>query len=272
MIAKPRERSMETARGRITWIEGGAGWPLVLLHAFPLSADMWRAQAESPPDGCRVIAPDLRGFGQGLPPSVGSAVSMDDYAADVLALMDGLELDDAVIGGLSMGGYVTFAMYRLEPARFSGMILADTRSQADTPQAREGRVRLRAVLAKEGPRGVAGETLPKLLGGTTRRDHAEVVKETRAMIESAAPAAIDAAIVALMGRPDSTPGLPAIACATLIVVGEEDEITPPAEAEAMHRAIGRSTLCVIPGAGHLSSLERPKEFSRALADFLPGRQ
>ena len=262
---------METARGRMTWIEGGAGWPLVLLHAFPFSADMWRAQAASPPPGCRVIAPDFRGFGQSPPLAAGSAVSMDDHAADVLALIDGLELDEAVIGGLSMGGYVTFAIYRMEPSRFSGMILADTRSQADSPQAREGRVKLREVLAKDGPPGVAGQMLPKLLGETTRRERPDVVTETRAMIESAAPAAIDAAIVALMWRPDLTPALPAIFCATLVVVGEEDEITPPAEAEAMHRAIARSTLIVIPGAGHLSNLERPEVFSRALADFLPGR-
>src|SRR5207244_6160153 len=115
-------------------------------------------------------APDFRGFGRLLPPSGGREMTMDDYAADVLALMDGLEIDNAVIGGLSMGGYVTFAMFREEPSRFTGMILADTRSQADTPQAREGRVRLREVLTKEGPRGVADQMLPKLLSEASRRN------------------------------------------------------------------------------------------------------
>ena len=258
---------MDIGGGRsVAWVEAGAGWPLILVHAFPLNADMWRAQLERVPVGWRFIAPDLRGFGRNG--EVAGSITMDDYAADVLLLMDALELDHAVIGGLSMGGYVTFAMFRQAPSRFTGMILADTRSQADTPQAREGRVRMRELLAKEGPRGVADQMLPKLLAEATRRDAADAVRESRAMIESAAPEAIDAAIGALMGRPDSTPGLSRISCATLVVVGAQDEMTPVAEAEVMQRAIPRSTLTVIPGAGHLSNLEQPEAFSRALGDFL----
>jgi pimeloyl-ACP methyl ester carboxylesterase len=273
---KTTERSIETGARRLSWLEAGAGWPVFLLHAFPLSADMWRPQLEAVPDGWRFIAPDFRGFGRSFPShgsltgQGGEPLTVDDYAADVLSLMDGLELDDAVIGGLSMGGYVAFAMLRQAPSRFTGMVLADTRSQADTPQAREGRVRLREVLAKDGPPGVAEQMLPKLLGERTRHDGTEAVPLTRAMIEAAAPRAIDAAIGALMGRPDSTPGLADISCATLVIVGREDEITPVAEAEVMQRAIPRSTLSVIPGAGHLSSLEQPEVFSRALGDFLIG--
>ena len=265
------QRSMETTRGRMAWLEAGAGWPVVLLHAFPLTADMWRPQLESVPSGWRFIAPDFRGFGRFLPPSGGREITMADYAADVFALMDGLKLDDAVIGGLSMGGYVTFAMHRLEPARFTGMVLADTRPQADTPQGREGRVKLRAILATDGPRGVAGQMLPKLLSEAARQEGSEALRQTRTMIEGTAPAAIDAAIGALMSRPDSTSCLSQIACSTIVIVGERDEITPVADAEAMQRAIGRSTLTVIPGAGHLSSLEQPAAFSRGLADFLLAR-
>jgi 3-oxoadipate enol-lactonase len=257
-----QRRSIETARGDMKWLEAGAGWPVVLLHGFPLAADMWRPQLETVPDGWRFIAPDY------MSPA---AVTMDDYASDVFALMDGLKLDEAVIGGLSMGGYVTFAMHRLEPARFTGMVLADTRPQADPPQAREGRVQLRERLARDGPRGVAEQMLPKLLSAAARREDGEALRHATAMIEGAAPAAIDAAIGALMGRPDSTPGLSSISCSTVVIVGEHDEITPPAESEAMHRAIARSTLCVIPGAGHLSSLEQPATFSRGLADFLLAR-
>jgi pimeloyl-ACP methyl ester carboxylesterase len=261
-----RERSMETDRGHMAWLEAGAGWPVILLHAFPLSAGMWRPQLERVPQGWRFIAPDLRGFGRS--PLLSGGITMDDYAADVLCLMDHLAMDDAVIGGLSMGGYVTLAMFRQAASRFTGMVLADTRPQADSPQAREGRVRLREVLAKEGPRGVADQMLPKLLGETSRREGAEAVHQARAMIESAPPEAIAAAIGALMGRPDSTPDLPRISCATLVVVGDQDEVTPAAEAEAMQRAIPRSTLSVMSGAGHLSSLEQPEAFSRALGDFL----
>jgi 3-oxoadipate enol-lactonase len=276
-----RERSMETDRCRISWLEAGAGWPVILLHAFPLNADMWRPQLAHVPAGWRFICPNFRGFGRILPPedlareqglfrspSGDGALTIEDYAADALHFMDCLEIDDAVIGGLSMGGYVTFAMYRQAPARFHGMVLADTRPQADTPQGREGRVKLREVLAARGPAGVADQMLPKLLSPAAGSD---VVARTRALIEGADPAAIDAAIGVLMSRPDSTPGLAAIACATLVVVGEHDEITPPADARAMQEAIPRSTLCVIPGAGHLSSLEQPEGFSRALDDFLLAR-
>jgi 3-oxoadipate enol-lactonase len=290
---------METDRGRMAWLDAGAGWPVILLHGFPLSADMWRPQLDRVPQGWRFIAPHFRGFGRSslppkggshainqeghainqedheinqedswLPPSGGRDITIDDYAADVFCLMDGLELDDAVIGGLSMGGYVTFAMFRQAPARFTRMILADTKSPADTPQAREGRVRMLELLAKDGPRGVADQMLPKFLAEATRREGADALHKARTMIESAAPEAIAAAIGALMGRPDSTPGLSAISCATLVVTGELDEITPVSDADAMHHAIPRSTLCVIPGAGHLSNLEQPDVFSRALGDFL----
>lgn len=262
------ERSIVTGRGAMPWIEAGAGWPVILLHAFPLNAGIWRPQLEAVPQGWRFIAPDLRGFGRFLPPSGGRDITMDDYAADVFALMDALKLDDAVIGGLSMGGYVAFAMHRQAPRRFTGLVLADTRPQADTPQAHAMREQLRELLRTGGPRALAEQSLPKLLSAAAPKD---VIDRTRGMIESAPQPAIDAALVAMINRPDSTPGLADISCGTLVVVGERDEITPAADAEAMQRAISRSTLCVIPGAGHLSSLEQPELFSRALGDFLLAR-
>lgn len=272
MSATVTERFVESGGRRLAWLEAGAGWPVILLHAFPFKAEMWRGQLEAVPPGWRFIAPDLRGFGRAhllrlkteedAPP-----LTVDDYAADVAALMDALKIDDAVIGGLSMGAYVAFALFRQSPGRFAGMILADTRSQADTPQAREARVQMRALLAERGPSAVADQMLPKLFSANAPP---EVVAAARQTIESADPAAIDAAIGALMTRPDSTPDLPRMARGTLVIVGEEDAITPLADARAMQAAIPRSTLTVIPGAGHLSNLERPEIFSRALADFLAG--
>lgn len=258
------EHRMQTSRGRMAWLEAGAGWSVLLLHAFPLSAEMWRPQLERVPDGWRFIAPDFRGFGRSpLPP--GAAVGVDDYAADIGDLMDYLELDDAVIAGLSMGGYVAFAMYRQVPARFTGLVLADTRATPDTAEGRAARTRMRERLARGGPRAVADEMLPKLLSGHA---DAALVAHVRGMIESADPAGLDAAIAAMMDRPDSTPDLTRIACATLVTAGEHDPITPVADHDAMQRAIPRSTLVVIPGAGHLSSLEQPDAFSRAIGDFL----
>lgn len=254
---------IDTGRGQMAWLESGAGWPLILLHAFPLTAEMWRPQLAAVPEGWRFIAPHLRGFGDG--PSPDGDGSMDEYAADICALMDALELETAGIGGLSMGGYIAFAIHRAAPARCTRLVLADTRAPADTPQGREGRIQMRALLAEKGPAGVAAQMLPKLLSPAAAPETVAVVRD---MIESADRAGLDAALAALMNRPDSTPGLARISCATLVTVGDADVITPLADAEAMHRAISRSTLAVIPGAGHLSNLEQPATFSLAIQDFL----
>jgi pimeloyl-ACP methyl ester carboxylesterase len=173
-----------------------------------------------------------------------------------------------VIVGLSMGGYIAFELYRQSPARFNGLVLADTRSQADTPAGREGRIRMRELLAREGMPAIADQMLPKLL---SPRADAGLVANVRAMIEVADPTGVDAAIAAMLERPDSTPDLPRIAAATLVVAGELDEITPVADAEAMQRAIPRATLTVIEGAGHLANLEQPAVFTRVLGDFLLAR-
>ena len=245
------------------WIEAGEGWPVILLHGFPLRADMWRAQLEAAPSGWRFIAPDLRGFGAG--PPLDRAVTMDEYASDVAALMDALEMERATVGGLSMGGYITFALFRQAPARITGMVLADTRAQPDTPAEREGRQQMRTLLAEEGAPAIADRMLPKLMAaGASPED----VRRVREWMESAAAPAIDAALAALIDRPDSTPDLARINVPALVVVGDRDSITPIAHAEALQRGIARSTLVVIPGAGHLSNVEQPAAFSRALADFL----
>ena len=272
------ERQIETAGPRVTWLEAGSGWPVILLHAFPLDAGMWRPQLEQVPEGFRFIAPDFRGFGRSgtIPPeggshSEGGRYTMDGYAADIDAFMDALELEDAVIGGASMGGYVAFALFRRAPARFNALVLADTRPQADTPAGREGRVRMRARLAEGGPRAVADDMLPKLLSERAPSGDPAVVARVRAMIERQSAAGIDAAIGALMDRPDSTADLRRISCPALVLVGELDTITPVADAQAMQQALPRSTIAVSPGAGHLSNLEQPDACNRAIADFLLAR-
>ena len=260
---------IDTPRGRVAWLEAGAGWPMILIHAFPLNAEMWRPQLEQVPDGWRFIAPDLPGFGRTpLRARAADGASVDDYAAEIGNLMDTLQLDDAVIAGLSMGGYIALAMYRLVPERFTGLVLADTRAQADTVEGRAARVRMREALAKDGAAAVADLMMPKLL---SEQADAALVAHVRALIVDADPAGIDAAIVAMMGRPDSTPDLPRMSNATLVVAGGLDVITPVADAETMQREIPRSTLTVIAGAGHLANLEQPERFSRALSDFLLAR-
>jgi pimeloyl-ACP methyl ester carboxylesterase len=259
-----------TVSGRkVRYLVAGAGWPLVLLHAFPLNADMWRPQLADPPEGWRFIAPDLRGFGDSAGDAGGSAPpTMDDYAADVEGLLNELEIERSVIGGLSMGGYVTFALFRRAPERFSGFVLADTRANADTPEGRQARRALSGVVNKDGASGVADQMLPKLLGETTKRERPAVVRDVRSLITRNRSGAIDGAIHALMDRPDSTPDLARISTPTLVIVGEEDVVTPLADSELLQRSIARSRLVVLPRAGHLSSLEAPEDFSRALSDFL----
>lgn len=247
-------------------IESGKGRPLILLHAFPLGADMWRGQLDRVPDGWRFIAPDLRGFGAGaeVPPSL----TVDDYAGDLLALMNALSIETAVIGGLSMGGYITFALFRQAPGRFDGVILADTKAQADTPDGRAGRRAMSELLRAKGVSAVVDGLLPKLVGETTRRDRPTVLASARRLMEASSPDAIDAALHALMNRPDSTADLGRIKCPALVIVGQEDTVTPAADAELLARSIGGAELIVMPRVGHLSNLEAPEDFSNALAGFL----
>lgn len=238
------------------FLEAGTGWPVVLLHAFPLNADMWKPQLERVPEGWRFIAPDMHG------------ATMEAMARGVLQLMDELDIETAVIGGLSMGGYVTFAMYRCAPERFSGMLLANTRAAADTAQAREGRQRMMAIAREKGPSAIVDEMLPKLLGATSRSTRLELAQRVRQIAESNTGEDVAAALGAMMERPDSTAALGRISSATLVIGADEDVVTPLAEVEAMQEKIPRSRLVVLRGAGHLSNLEAPDDFSTALADFL----
>jgi 3-oxoadipate enol-lactonase len=242
---------------------------LVLLHAFPLNARMWERQFALAADGWRVVVPQLRGFDGG--DGEAAASSMDDYAGDVVDLLDELHIDESVIGGLSMGGYIAFAILRHAARYVHALVLADTKPQADSPEAIDGRKRLLQVLHDKGPAGVGDEMLPKLLGETTRRERPELVERVRQLVLSNSGEAIAGAIRALMSRPDSTLLLATIHVPTLILVGAEDSVTPPANAEEMHRAIGGSELVQIPRAGHLSNLEQPELFDAALARFLSHR-
>ena len=260
-----REQRIPVGTGTVRYLEAGGGWPVVLLHGFPLNADMWRPQLEDVPEGWRFIAPDLRGFGPEANPP---ATSMDDLAAGVVELLDALRIDKAAIGGLSMGGYVTFAILRQAPARASAVILADTRAGADTEQGKAARNKMIDTVRSKGVTAVADEMMPKLLAETTRREFPDVERRVREIARGNRPEALVGAIEAMRDRPDSTPQLSALAVPALVLVGEEDSLTPPSEAQSMHAALSRVQFVDIPRAGHLSNLEAPGHFSAALADFL----
>jgi pimeloyl-ACP methyl ester carboxylesterase len=242
---------------------------LILLHAFPLNARMWEPQLGLAGGGWHVIAPQVRGVDGAL--DTQPVTSIDDYVADLIDLLDALHIEDAVFCGLSMGGYLAFSLLKRAPSYIRGLVLADTRPQADTPEGLEGRERMLALVRKKGPAAVADEMIPKLLGETTRASRPAVVERVRALTLANSAEAIAGAIHALMSRPDSTPLLAGIHVPTLVVVGEEDTVTPPALSEEMHAKIAGSELVRIPHAGHLSNIERPDAFNAALTTFLDHR-
>lgn len=249
----------------------GSGPAVVLLHGFPFNRSMWREQAEALSDSYRVITPDLRGFGDSSANSEQPA-TMHEMAEDVAALMDKLEIERFALGGLSMGGYVAFAFYRHFPLRVRTLILADTRPQSDTDDARQNRERQAQQALSEGMDGIVDAILPKVLAPATLDGRKEVVERLRAMMAGTDPRGAAAAIRGMMERPDQTYLLPRILAPTLIIVGSEDQVTPVKDAELMHREIRGSHLEVIEGASHVSNLERPAEFNRALRTFLDSLQ
>jgi len=237
---------------------------LLLAHAFPVGAQLFAPQLGAFA-GWRVVAPSMPGFdGAALLPQP----SADAYARVLVGLMDALRIPRAVVGGVSMGGHVTFGMLRHAPERVVAVVLADTRSEADAEPALEGRRRLLDVAMTKGPSAVADEMVPKLLGTTTQQTRPEVVDRVRRLIEGQSPEAIAAAITVLMTRPDSTPMLGGIRVPALAIVGAEDTLTPPADMRRMAAAIPGATVVEIPAAGHLANFEDPGAFNNALQAFL----
>jgi pimeloyl-ACP methyl ester carboxylesterase len=238
---------------------------VLLLHAFPLHSGMWARQIAALERRHRVIAPDYRGLGRSAPSPQPSA--MDLLAEDVRALLQHLRIERAAVVGLSMGGYLSFELYRRAPGLFRGLALCDTRAGADTPEGAAGREKFAQTAIEKGLGWVSDEMIPKLL--RPQPDPANV-KEVRDLIAHGTPAGVAAAQRGMARRPDSTPTLAAISCPTLVVVGEQDGLTPPAESERMAAAVKGAKLVRIPAAGHLSNLESPAAFNDALARFVGG--
>ena len=243
----------------------GDGPALLLIHGFPLDHSLWAHQVATL-KGWRRIAPDLRGCGASG--TAGNASSMSVYADDLVHLLDGIHVEKAVVAGLSMGGYVAFELLRRHRDRVLGLILVDTRAEADTPELRASRETMMALARAEGPGAVAERMLPRLLGRTTQRTQAHLVAEVREMAGRWSVPGMVGALAAMRDRVDATALLPTIDVPTLIVVGEEDELTPPAHSRAMTAAIPSAAMTTIAAAGHLAPLEAPSAVSRVMAEFL----
>lgn len=242
---------------------------LVLLPAFPLWSAMYDATRPMLGHGCTLVTPDLRGFG-GAP--LGAAEpSLDVYADDVVRLLDDRGVDRAVVGGTSMGGYVTMAMLRRHPDRVAGVVLVDTTAAADAEPARQNRERIaRAVLEDGSVEVVLSDVFPRLLGDTTEQSRPEVVERVRGWVAAAAPESVAFGQRAMAARPDSFETLRAAGVPGLVIVGEEDRIASVDAAQAMAEALPGGQLAVLPGSGHLSPVETPEAFAFAVSGWLSG--
>lgn len=242
---------------------------LVLIHAFPLNRHMWKYQLTGLQDSVHVIAPDLPGFGESK--RLQESPSINAYGKALFELLDSMGIEKAIFGGCSLGGYILFELWRMAPQRVSGLILCDTRAEADTPEVRKNREKSIEEVLTKGTSPLA-EAMPlKLLSPTTYQNHNHVVSEVTNAILGNARIGIADAQLALASRLDSTETLATISVPTLIIVGEDDLLTPPNLARSMQGQIPHSHINIIPSAGHLSPLEQPERVNSAIWTFLVER-
>jgi 3-oxoadipate enol-lactonase len=244
----------------------GTGLPLVFLHAFPLNRTMWMEQETALSSQFRVITIDLRGHGESDAPLW--HYSLDQAADDVRGLLDYLSIRQAVFVGLSMGGYILFAFYRNYADKVKGLVLADTKAQADTDEGKLARFDLAQIAYKQGATAIADIMVPKLLSPATIQGKPDVVQRVRRMIESNQVSGIAGDLMAMAQRPDSLPLLRQMTCPVQVIVGELDLPTPPSDARLMVDRIPHAELAIIPGAAHLSNLEEPGLFNETIRSFV----
>ena len=241
----------------------GNGVPLLLIHGFPLDRTLWRTQIAGLSQIYRVIAPDLRGFGQSSETD-GKAVTMDQYAADLKSLLDSVNVKQAVIGGISMGGYVALAFYAQYADRVKGLLLANTRAVPDTEEGKQSRLANAEKVAKDGPWFLVESMAPKMLGPAAKP---EIGIAVRSMMARQRAAGVMSALRGMAIRPDRTALLRFATVPVLIVSGTADMIIPPSDSEAMQALIPDSRLVIIPDAGHLSNLDKADAFNHVVREF-----
>ncbi|GAA4861221.1 alpha/beta fold hydrolase [Saccharopolyspora rosea] len=265
------------------YIESGVGEPLVLLHAFPVDARMWNGARARLEEHARVITPDQRGLGES--PLDGASArslsepreraaaaaspSLDLVATDVLALLDRVGVRRAVFGGCSMGGYVAMAILRTAPERVAGLLFADTKAAADDEQQRAGRLEVADRAEREGTAGwLADNTVPTVLGSTTRERRPDVVERVRELVDSQPPDGVAWAQRAMAARPDSSEVLRSFTGPALVVVGEEDTLTTPDHARELAGLLPAADFVTLPRVGHLAPVEAPDAFADAVLRWL----
>jgi pimeloyl-ACP methyl ester carboxylesterase len=227
---------------------------------------MWEPQAKALSEGYRIITPDYPGFGRSpYPPA---QPDMHFYAEKILELLDKLDLERVVLGGLSMGGYVAFTCLRLFPERISGLVLANTRADMDSEEVRESRKDMACRVSEEGVGVLIELQMERLLSPATLQNDPMIVEQVKSIILESSPDGVVGALGAMRDRPDSTPLLPEIEIPTLVISGEEDGISSPEVMGEMAQKTPNSEHHTLPGVSHLSNLEAPGEFNATLKEFL----
>ncbi len=257
----------QLANGFLVYGQTGEGIPLLLIHGYPLSKKMWDPQVLFLADIATVITLDLRGHGESYP--FEGTYSMDLLADDCYTLLNGLKITQPVlICGLSMGGYITFALYRKHPDLFAGMILTSTRAAPDSPEGKANRNAGIRNVRELGMRSIAEGMLPKVLSPISLSSKPSLVDAIMAIMLETSVNGVAGALQGMRDRPDSTPMLSQITCPTLIIHGADDQLIPVSEAKTMASHIKSSSLVVIPQAGHLVNLEQPELYNQAVRDFI----
>jgi 3-oxoadipate enol-lactonase len=248
------------------YTEKGTGRPLLLVHGFPLDSRVWQHQIDHLSGQYRVIAPDLRGFGQSLNTA---AFTLDDLADDLHQLLVHLKATPAVVVGLSMGGYVAFSLAKRHTADLAGLVLADTKADADTTQGKQARNDMIALVQREGSEAIADKMMPNMLSADTVQRRPEVQSSLREIMNACPPTTIAHALAAMRDREDHNDYIPSIPVPLLLIYGQNDAITPPTHADAIQQKCPRATKKVIANAGHMTPIEAPEEVTAALQAFLP---
>jgi 3-oxoadipate enol-lactonase len=252
---------------KIAFEEHGDGKPVILLHAFPLNRRMWEPQIEALiSENCRVILPDLRGFGESQ--NFSDINTIEDSAQDIAELMDMLDIKRAIIGGLSMGGFVTFYLYKMFPEKFAGIILCDTHPGADTEEKRGYRFDLIEGIEKNGVEVLIDKMLPNLFSENTKTNRTVLVEKVEQVYRNVPSQTAIAALRGMAGRKDNTNLVNEISVPACLIFGDEDDPAILRTAEEMSQIIPAAKYFRIQNAGHYSNLEQPYEFNKALIEFV----
>ncbi len=251
---------------KLSFNDIGNGTPIILIHGFPLSKEMWQSQADLlAANGFRVILPDLPGFGENNPPSI--FYSIEEIAVQIAELLESLKIERAIIGGLSMGGYVLLNLFRLFPKKFSALVLCDTTYLADTEEKRNSRIELISKIESQGTSALIETMLPNLISEDTKQNNPELNAKLEETFLRVNPVSAVNALRSMAERKDNSDTLKRISVPTLLIFGEFDKITNLENARTMNQMISESELVIIEKAGHFSNLEQPEKFNKALINF-----